>query len=56
MILPISFFLGALLGWFRATKRGGNRLDKLQYAAAHGIAFMLLALIVTMAIDWAGWV
>lgn len=56
MILPIAFLLGALLGWFRASKRGGNRLDKLQYAAAHGIAFVLLALLVTIAADWAGYV
>lgn len=48
MILPIAFFLGAFIGWRRATSRGGNRLDKLQYGAAHGLAFMLLALIATI--------
>ena len=48
MILPIAFLCGAALGWWRAGKRGGERLDKLQYAAAHGIAFALLALVVTI--------
>ena len=48
MILPVAFVLGAALGWYRAARRGGNRLDKLQYAAAHGLAFMLLALILTI--------
>jgi len=56
MILPIAFLIGALIGWMRATKRGGNRLDKLQYAAAHGIALLLLALMVTIGLDWAGYV
>ena len=53
MILPIAFLLGAVFGWFRAAKRGGNRLDKFQFAAAHGIAALLLALVVVMALDWA---
>lgn len=48
MILPIAFLIGAVLGWRRATKRGGNRLDKLQFGAAHGLAFMLVALIITI--------
>lgn len=46
MILPIAFLAGGALGWFRASKRGGNLLDKLQYGAAHGLAMMLLALLV----------
>lgn len=54
MILPIAFILGAIIGWTRASKRGGNRLDKLQYAAAHGIALLLLALLITIMLDWAG--
>ena len=37
----IGAIIGAILGWVRATKRGGNTADKLQYAAAHGIAFLL---------------
>ena len=46
MILPIS-----LLGWRRAAKRGGERLDKIQYAAAHGIGFALLALAIAVLAD-----
>ncbi len=49
MLLPAAFLLGALLGWQRAVRRGGDRLDKLQYAAVHAILFVLATLIVTIA-------
>jgi phosphate/sulfate permease len=48
MLLPIAFALGALVGWHRAAQRGGDRLDRLQYAAAHGIAFTLVTLALTI--------
>jgi phosphate/sulfate permease len=48
MLLPLAFALGALFGWRRAVARGGDRLDKLQYAAVHGIIFALVTLIVTI--------
>ncbi|MEM9048427.1 MAG: hypothetical protein AAGC92_06875 [Pseudomonadota bacterium] len=51
MILPIAFILGFALGWWRATTYGGNRLDRLQYGAAHGIAFAILALLVGVILD-----
>ncbi|WP_377762230.1 hypothetical protein [Paracoccus angustae] len=35
--------LGALRGIARARKLGGNRLDMIQYACGHAIAFGLLA-------------
>ncbi len=54
MILPIAFLAGGLLGWFRAAKRGGTTLDKLQYAGAHGLAFALLALVATILADLIG--
>jgi hypothetical protein len=44
MLLPVAFALGALFGWRRAARRGGDRLDRLQYAAAHGFLFTLVAL------------
>jgi hypothetical protein len=44
MLVPVAFALGMLVGWYRAGARGGDRLDRLQYAAAHGIAFALAAL------------
>lgn len=50
MIYPIIFALGALLGWRRAAVRGGDRLDKIHYAAIHGIVLTLaVALIVILA-------
>jgi phosphate/sulfate permease len=45
MLLPVAFVLGALIGWRRAAARGGDRLDRLQYAAAHGILLTLVALV-----------
>lgn len=54
MILPVAFVIGAAIGWMRAARRGGTRADKLQYAAAHALAVMLLALIVTLFLDRIG--
>lgn len=51
-----AFLIGAIVGWFRATKFGGKLADKVQYAAIHGIMFFLLALIFTVLADWLGWV
>jgi phosphate/sulfate permease len=48
MVLPLAFALGMFVGWRRAAQRGGDRLDRLQYGAAHGIAFTLAALAVTI--------
>ena len=48
MLLPIAFVLGALFGWRRAATAGGDRLDKLQYAAVHGILFTLVTLVATI--------
>lgn len=44
MIIVLGFVLGFALGWVRADRRQGSRNDKLQYGAAHGIAFAILAL------------
>ena len=41
MILTLAFVIGAFIGWRRAAAAGGDRLDKLQYGAAHGIALTL---------------
>ena len=48
MLLVVAFALGMLVGWQRAARRGGDRLDSLQYGAAHGIAFTLAALALTI--------
>ncbi len=42
MILLITTFLGALLGSKIAKKKGGSRLDQLQYASVFAIIFFLL--------------
>ena len=51
MIVLAGFFGGAAFGGWRAKQRGGGRADMAQYAAAHGIAFALLGLFLTIAID-----
>lgn len=48
----IGVLLGAALGWLRAGKAGGNRLDKLQYAAAHATGLGLLGLAFAMLLGW----
>jgi len=42
MILIVAFILGAALGALRASRRGGNRADMVQYALAHGVAALVL--------------
>ncbi len=49
MLLLLAFVLGAVFGWRRAVRRGGDRYDKLQYAAVHGILFLLVTLVATIA-------
>ena len=56
MLLPIVFVLGALFGWHRATRQGGDRLDHLQYAAVHGILFTLVALALALLAQRLGWI
>ena len=51
----IGFLLGASWGAFVARRRGGNRLDILQYAAVHGLLLALLAYIASVfaiRMDW----
>ena len=49
MLLPLAFLIGALIGWRRAAAGGGDRLDRLQYAAAHGILLTLVTLVAAVA-------
>jgi len=47
MIYPLSgLVVGALLGAFRAKRRGGTAKDIAQWAAAFGILFALVGLFV----------
>lgn len=51
MIVIFAFALGALWGAYLARRRGGRRLDMLQYAAAFGIAFAIAGLFLTVIVD-----
>ncbi len=50
MIVIAGFILGALLGVLAARRRGGDRLDMLQYGFVHGLIFALLGLLATILI------
>lgn len=51
MIVILLAILGATLGWRIATKRDGDRLDKLQYAAALMLGFSIIGLFLTLIVD-----
>ncbi|HEX9858202.1 MAG TPA: hypothetical protein VGA75_07580 [Paracoccaceae bacterium] len=51
MIVIVAAVFGALLGYRQALRRGGNGFDKLQYGAVYAIAFALIGLFVTLAIE-----
>ncbi len=51
MIVLICMILGFALGWFRARRAGGNSKDRLQWALAHMLAFLMLGLFATLIID-----
>lgn len=58
MYIPVlvlaALVVGAAIGVLRARKRQGTRLDMLQYATAHAIPLMIVALFVTIFLDRAG--
>jgi hypothetical protein len=54
MFMVPAFIIGALIGAWRAHRKQGNKLDMLQYGAAHGIIFFIVALFASIALDWAG--
>lgn len=58
MFIPVfvlaALVLGSAIGVWRAKRRGGKALDMLQYAAAHAIPLMILALFVTIFLDRSG--
>jgi hypothetical protein len=51
MIILGGLVMGALFGAWRARARQGNRLDIAQYAAVHAIAFALVGLFATIALE-----
>lgn len=50
MLILLAIALGAFVGWRRAVARGGDRLDKLHYAAVHAIALGLVVAIALVVI------
>ncbi|WP_439104729.1 apolipoprotein acyltransferase [Celeribacter marinus] len=51
MIVIVLSIIGAILGWRSATKREGDRMDKLQYGAAYFLAFAVAGIIITVIVD-----
>ncbi|MBN2759527.1 MAG: apolipoprotein acyltransferase [Rhodobacteraceae bacterium] len=51
MIVIVGMILGAAMGWRNAAKRGGNSMDKAQYAGVGVIAGGLLGLFVTIGVE-----
>lgn len=51
MFVIAGLVIGAAIGARTALKRGGRKLDALQYAAGYGIAFALLGMAVTLFAD-----
>lgn len=51
MIVIASLVLGAYLGVRTAGRKGGNRLDKLQYGAVFAIIFAIGGLALTIALE-----
>ncbi len=45
MIIAACLILGGIVGWTTASRRGGNRFDKWQYALVFAILFALVGLI-----------
>jgi hypothetical protein len=54
MIWTAALLIGAAVGATTALKRGGRKLDALQYAAGYAIAFGLLGLVISVALDRMG--
>ena len=54
MIWTAGLLGGAAYGAFTALKRGGRKLDALQYAAGYAIAFGLLGLAISVFLDRMG--
>lgn len=54
MIIIFALLLGAVIGFRRAAKMGGNRADRLQYAAAHALGFAVLGIFLTILLSRIG--
>jgi hypothetical protein len=56
MIMVPALLLGVLIGVWTTVRNRGTKLDMLQYGAVYGIAFFILALFLSIGLDWAGWI
>ncbi len=56
MLVTLAFVLGLAIGWLRAKKMGGNRMDCVQYAVVHALALTLLVLVGWVIVGWLNWV
>ena len=54
MIWTAAIVIGALWGATTALRRGGRKLDALQYAAVYAIAFGLVGLAISVFLDRLG--
>lgn len=54
MIWTAALLLGAVCGTVTALRRGGRKLDALQYAAAFAVAFGLVGLVISVFLDRMG--
>lgn len=52
MIGPFFGLVGFLWGYLIARRRGGKRLDRLQYGVGFAIAFALFGTVLGMALGW----
>lgn len=51
MIVIAALIIGAFLGWRRAVALGGNRRDRVQYAASYALAFTIVGIFATVILD-----
>ena len=51
MIVIAAIVIGALVGWRRAARLGGDRRDRVQYATIFAIALAVLGVLATVMID-----
>ena len=54
MVILAALVFGALMGWGVARRRGGRKLDQLQYAAGYGIAWGIVGVFVTILVGRMG--
>lgn len=51
MILAAALIFGIALGWRHAGRLGGNRKDRLQYAAVYALILSVIGLFASIIID-----